>query len=250
MFLVHNLLSLRTAPTRRCEYQQTGTLLVSLLCDQVTSPQPRAPPTMEECGGCWGSKPLKSYCCPSSHMQCCTTWGVPGASTRISLDGWGWGRVGEAAGVPMAVFLLVKMISRPQLLPLYISTCHRDQPQYASATQAQFSRGHTPCSVSDTRFCSFPWDSLLALGEWGEAASLPDPAFRTQLLHPYSVSLCPGFCCSISICWFLPFPQAPRELWTPPAVPSLFSLSSTPLHPDLPTFRSVYVLVWESSVGL
>lgn len=31
MFLVHNLISLRTAPTRRCEYQQAGTLLVSLL---------------------------------------------------------------------------------------------------------------------------------------------------------------------------------------------------------------------------
>lgn len=97
--------------------------------------------------------------------------------SQVPLDGWGCGRVGEAAGVPMALFLLVKMTSRPQLPPLCISTCHWARPQYASATQAQFSRGQTPCSVADICFCSFRWDSLLALGGWEEEASLPDSAF-------------------------------------------------------------------------
>lgn len=103
-------------------------------------------------------------------VLCC--WGVPGASTRIIIHAWRWGRLGEGAGVPVTLFSVMVAV-RPQLLCLCISTpvtraiCSV-RLQLRSCLLSSWLQ--TPCSVAWHFCCSFPWGPPLALGEWGEVS--------------------------------------------------------------------------------
>lgn len=75
---------------------------------------------MGGCAGWWCSEPLKSQCCPYSHMKCCAFWVVLSTLTGINLEKWGWVWLGEAVDVFVA-FFSSELFARPQLPHLHVS---------------------------------------------------------------------------------------------------------------------------------
>lgn len=167
------------------------------------------------CGRIWWSvrfwapeESLKSWCCPSIYMQFCAAW-VAAVSPPRSVS-TGGGGLGEAIGVPVAVFLPIMVMARPHLPPICIST-----PSLRPATTWVWHSEDVSLvpRATDSLLCSltltaavFPgshwvWGGKLWEGRRRQPGSMiPLSAWQWWLLeHSCCTSvfcLCSGFCSS------------------------------------------------------